>query len=165
MIELIISTLFIIWLIISAIYCFKSSVLGTFGKWLHRYGWVNQWSMYIQHGVQKDGGTIYYRDLENKEDDADWILIITPPSSILFLINKEARLHFFYNKCYRKLLHQTKISKERKCDFPFFNYLCAVVLEIPNTSDKAFRQVRIDRFSSKNNKKESFLQSDFIALT
>ena len=107
----IVISFFIIWFAISVTYIFKRRVLGTFGKWLHRWGWINEWSMFTGQKSTRDKYQLLYSDFNSKDETLRWKPVDSGLiQSLKVILNPNFRFEFFFSKVYKK----DKCTSKRK---------------------------------------------------
>jgi hypothetical protein len=147
MVEIVVFSLFSIWLALNLVYVFKRSILGEFGKFLHRWGWLNEWSMFADREVQADTYQIFYSDF-NVEEEFKWQLVdLNQLSTIRMILNPNFRFNFFLSKCLKKMNVQRKKKIQGAVDQDVFGYLCGVILQLPKRGEEKFRKIKVEKYS------------------
>lgn len=165
MIELTLGFIFLFWLLLTLTYGINRKLLGNLGKWLHRYGWLNEWSMYTHFSDLKAGANIYVQEMEHEQDQSEWKPIKNSEKRVFrFVFNPSLRIQYFYNRCYKKLVHELSHSSGTRLESsPFFDYMCAVIQELPNPNKTKFRRVKIERILP-NGEVHTLIESDLIQV-
>lgn len=162
--EFLIISFFLFWTGASVVYLIDKSRLGQLSKILHRYGWLNEWSMYKYAATPKNKVVGYYRDMSSKNSKETWNLIeFTPGFEIKCLINMSGRINFFSQKCYQRILKGNTDSNGGNSADPVFDYFTAVVRQIPARRNSNYRQVKIELIETNGTVRE-LMRSNVIPI-
>jgi len=143
--EFLIILIFTFWLLLHVCYIFGREYMGKIGKLLHRWALVNEWSMYIGWKPESDIYRVLYKDFDDENEDSQWKEVaynqINFPSLIL---NPNMRFHHFLVRCKVKIVDAKKTKSAELPNKAVFDYLCAVIHQLPNTESKNFRKLKIE---------------------
>jgi hypothetical protein len=156
---------FLLWFAICFLYATQPKATGSFGRLLHRYGWIRQWAMYTKQFNNDSFNKVFLADVSEKNETLDWREVednLHSISKLLYYPN--FRMDFFISKCLRKITARRRNQLGNEVDVEVFQYLCAVLAEYPKESNYNYRKVKIMRYEN-NEEPEVIIISDFIALS
>ena len=73
------------------------------------------------------------------------------------------RFECFVIDCLKKIHAPRRFNTSAKLNLHFFDYLCAVIIELPNPNKAKYRQVKVERHFE-NGSSENLLTSKALAL-
>jgi len=157
--EIFVVLIFAFWLILHVCYIFGKKHMGSFGKWLHRWGFINEWSMYIGWKPVGEVYRVLYVDFDHDNEDLKWKQVaynqMNFPRAIL---NPNMRLSHFLVYCKEKVISIGKSKEKQLQNKAVFDYLCAVINQLPNSDGKKFRKVKIEK-QTNGMQRSTFLSS------
>ncbi len=140
-----------LWLVFGLLYAINRSSLGAFGKWLHRYGWLNEWSMFTNQNFGEKNIQLLIADFDWYEEDLEWKVVDDNQiKSSNLVLNPNFKLEYFINRCIKKIHVAKKNDAQAELNQDVFDYLCAVALQFPNKKNTKFRKVKIESRTKQN---------------
>ncbi len=153
---------FSLWLVFSLFYAINRSSMGVFGKWLHRYGWLNEWSMFTNQNFGEKNVQLLIADFDLHEGDLEWVIVnANQIKSFNLVLNPNFKLEYFINRCIKKIHVAKKVDAQAELNQDVFDYLCAVVLQFPNKKNAKFRKIKIEKRTEQNHWVESICSKPF----
>lgn len=153
---------FSFWFVISLLYAFRRISLGKLGKWLHRYGWINEWSMFTGQGINATVYRILFYDFKTDDEIKEWKIIdLNQIKCSGPILNPNFKLNFFVGKCIKKMYAQNRLNGKSKINQDAFDYLCAVLIQLPNNNKAKSRKIKIEKQTIENHWVESICSKTF----
>lgn len=151
-----------LWLVLGLLYAINRSSLGALGKWLHRYAWLNEWSMFTNQNFGEKTVQLLIADFDLHEEDLEWQIVDSNQiKSSTLVLNPNFKLEYFINRCIKKIHVAKKVDAQAELNQDVFEYLCAVVLQFPNKKNAKFRKVKIEKRTEQNLWVESICSKPF----
>jgi len=162
---ILVASIFLVWCAVSVIYILKPSILGRWASPFHRFGWVNNWNMFVTNPVRnKAKFVIKYRDLDEAGDISLWNEVPKETWYLgIFVINIQGRLMALYTVGVRRILKLNSSGVEDLKTDPIFRYLCQVICDFPSQKPIKARQIKFDYIEVDKELQEIVL-SDFISI-